>query len=119
MNNLVCIHTISIVIVMMMMVVMMHQCTSSALGTASCVLPLPPNTTHCGIVQFDGTGEAGGTKEFFSLLVFLLWSSSLSAKQLLWLLRTVCRMSDIVQRSQQFGPSPRSHASDPQQSHDR
>lgn len=59
MNNLVRIHTISVVIVMMV-VVMMHQCTSSAVGTASCVLPLPPNTTHCGIVQFDGTGEEGG-----------------------------------------------------------
>lgn len=61
MNNLVYIHTISIVIVMKMLV-MMHEWTSSVLGTASCVLPLPPNTTHCGIVQFDGTREAGGHK---------------------------------------------------------
>lgn len=30
------------------------------LSPGYCVRPLPPNTTHCGIVQFDGGG--GGHK---------------------------------------------------------
>lgn len=41
----------------MLLLMMMLQCTSSAPGTT------PPLTTHCGFVQFDGTGR--GAKAFF------------------------------------------------------
>lgn len=99
MNNPVCIHTISIVIVMMM-VVMMHQCTSSALRPASS--PCPPIPPTVELYSLMARGRRGGHKGILQSVGI----PPLSPKQLLWLPMTACRMSDVVQKSQQFGPSP-------------
>lgn len=87
----------------MLLLMMMLQCTSSAPGTTP--PPLPPTVDLYSLMA-----QEGGQRHFSSLLVLLLWSSSLTLHQLLWLLMTVSR--GARSRVSSLPRSPRSLASD-------
>lgn len=122
MNNPVCIHTISIVIVMMM-VVMMHQCTSSALRPASS--PCPPIPPTVELYSLMARGRRGGHKRILQSVGIppleqqpVTEAASLVADDGVQDVRRCPEEPAVWSKSSSLPLSPRSLASDPQQTCD-